>query len=357
MPSAGKQRKGQSTDISSMLQLDQNPKRRVLILCAVAVVVVAIAAVAVGALRGGSGCNAVLSAQRFGCIEALAGQTGNAILCRQITNQGMETSCIMAVARVKGNVSVCGSLLGGQYRTNCIDNVSYSKSDPSLCNGLDSFNQSLCSYNIAAKLNFSESSYCSGMEEKFYQTLCYSQSYYHLALSTGNYSYCGNLPAIHNNTILYAMALQNPNYQPSTGGLFTSVVNTTPRDLCYASFSSPKSQASCAYISNSTLRSACNAAGIQSNATVSIQNVTAYCANTGTTQLRNLCYFGAYSDEAIVTLNVSWCSQIANQSYMRSCVVNLATSTSNSVYCGALQNSSQVNSCLNEVTLASGNYS
>jgi hypothetical protein len=356
MPGAGKKKSGQSGTMSSILQFDQKPRRRMLILGAAALVIIAVIAIGIGTLRGGSGCNAALATQRFGCIEALAGQTANPQLCTKIGNSAMEASCIIAVAKDSGNSSACITLLGGRDRIDCVDNVSYSKSDPALCNGLDAANQSLCSYNVVAALNFSDRSYCSGIREQAYQVLCYSQSYYHLALSTGNYSYCGELQPVQNSTLIYAMATQNPSYQSSPTGLFTGFVNTTPRDFCYASLATTKSQASCAYITNSTLRQACGAAGLQSNTTVSIQNITANCASTGSPQLRNLCYFGVYTNEAMATYNESWCGQITNQSYMTTCVVNLATARMNTTYCKALQNASDMQTCVSDVQLASGNY-
>ncbi|MDE1865160.1 MAG: hypothetical protein KGH94_00775 [Candidatus Micrarchaeota archaeon] len=352
MPGANEKAGSYSNTMSSMLQFEQNPRRRMLILLAVALVVVAVLGIFAASLSSAGGCNAVLSAQRFGCIAALAWHTGNVALCSKIGNQGAMASCVTAIAEEKENSTYC-SALGGNYRTNCVDNVSYSSSKPSLCNVLEGNNQSLCMYNVIAKLNFSDQSYCPAISEIPYKVMCYAQSYYGLALSTGNYSYCSYLPQSENATIAYAMELQNPSYRSSAGSILTGVINATPRDLCYDSFSR-KDQASCSYISSQALRSVCSSSYAQPNTTFSVQAEVASCSNATTTQLKDLCYFGVYANQALITGNETWCGQIANQSYMRSCIVNLATSSSNDLYCNALQNSSQAASCMEEVQLSGG---
>lgn len=346
----------ESGTVSSLLQFEQNPRRRMLVLATVALFVVAALALVAGSLISSSGCNAVLPASRFGCIATLAGQTGNSAICNRIGNLGIRNSCIISVAESSGNVLSCQAFDQGQYRTNCVENVSYYKSDPSLCDGLDSGNQSVCRYGVAAKLNFSVLTYCTAITEPRYRSLCDSQSYYHLALSTGNYSYCGALPAVQNATVLYAMGQQDSNYQSSSTGLLSGFLNTTPRDLCYSSLSASGSHGSCAYVSNLTLRAACNSTASPSNSTFSVANITADCAGASTQQVRDLCYFGVYSNEALQTYNESWCGMITNSSYMASCVVNLATSTGNSIYCGALQDPGVRQSCISETRLAVGNY-
>ncbi len=356
MASASNRAKKGWNEVSSVLHFDQNPRRRLMVIGVVALLVVAVLIVAVHSVYSGSGCNAVLSVQRYSCLATLAVRTGSVPYCDQIGNSGMRESCIMAVAESGRNVSACTSFPQGQYRTNCIENISLVSSNPSLCDGLDVHNQSLCRYTLASGSNFSEPSYCSGIREAYYGVLCSGQSYYHLALKTGNDSYCGDLPSALNSTLTYSMSIQNPDSQGSRYGVLASLVNVTPRDFCYSSLANRTSYGSCSRISNSTLRSSCNATTLVANSTFSVQNATADCSNETSSLLKNLCYFGVYSNEALSTSNESWCGRITNMSYSTSCIVNLASSTGNTSYCNSLQDPSSVQSCLEEVQLSGGNY-
>lgn len=340
---------------SSVLNFEKNPKRRLMILGVGTLVIVAIVLFVIGSVATASGCNAVLSAQRYGCIESLAGQTGNVLYCNRIGSSGIRNSCIMSVAEASKNTSECTAFPMGQYRTDCIENISYSTSNPIACNGLDQANQSLCSYNVMAKLNFSGRAYCAGITQQSYRNLCTSQSYYHLAISTGNYSYCANLPSTQNETLLYAMTSQEPGSQNISSSYLTSFLNITPRDLCYSSVAGSGSDASCTYISNSTLRNACNGSASTYSSNTTVQNLTVSCSNAPNKQLQNLCYFGIYSNEAVTTYNESWCGLITNQSYMKSCIVNLATASQNVTYCNSLPNVNDTQSCVLETQL-SANY-
>jgi hypothetical protein len=351
---SGKIREGWDS-ASSVLNFEKNPKRRLMILGVGALAIVAIVLFVIGSIATASGCNAVLSAQRYGCIESLAGQTGNVLYCNRIGSPGIRSSCIMSVAEAGKNTSECTAFPIGQYRTDCIENISYSTSNPVACNGLDQPNQSLCGYNVMAKLNFSGPSYCAGITEQSYRNLCTSQSYYHLAIATRNYSYCSNLPAAQNETLVYAMTRQEPNSQNISSSYLTSFLNITPRDLCYSSIAGSGSNASCAYIANSTLRNACNGSSSSYNSTATVQNLTASCGNAPSKQLQNLCYFGIYANQAVNTNNESWCGLITNQSYMQNCIVNLATSSQNATYCNSLPNANDTQSCVLETQL-SANY-
>jgi len=209
---------------------------------------------------------------------------------------------------------------------------------------------------VLGKLNFSVSSYCPGITQQPYRGLCTMQNYYHLALSTRNYSYCAMLPSSYNGTLLYAMTLQNPNAQTASSSYLTSFANVTPQDFCYSTVQGIGSQSSCSYISNATFRDACNNYATTSNTNMTVQNMTASCGNTPSQQLKDLCYFGVYTNEAVSTYNESWCSLIGNQSYRKSCVVNLAVASQNVTYCNALQNANDTQSCVLETQLAATNY-
>lgn len=346
----------ESDNLSSLLQFDKNPKRRLMVFGVFVLLVLALIIVAAHAIRPSSGCTAILATQRYGCIASLAGQTGNALICDQIGNAGMRNSCIMSVAEASRSTAACSAFPDGPQRNSCIENVSYSASNPLLCDGLDSHNQSICRYTISQAANFSVPTYCGGIHDPYYRGLCGYQSIYHIALSTGNYSYCGGLPATPNATLTYAMGIQDSSY-PASYGLIASFSNVTPRDFCYSSIPATASSNSCIYISNSTLRSACNISANPSNSSLSLQNETAGCANASTPQLMDLCYFGVYTNQAVKTSNESWCGLITNQSYLTSCVVNLASAKGNVTYCGTLQNQSSRQSCIYETQLASGNYS
>jgi hypothetical protein len=298
----------------------------------------------------------VLSAQRYGCLAALAGQTKNVLYCNQIGNPGLRNSCVMSLAEGSGNVSECNAFGTGQQRTQCVENISLSAGNPSLCDGLDAHNQSACRYAMAERANFSQLSYCSGIRAQPYGGLCSAQSYYHLALESGNYSYCGDLPSGSNGTLVYYMMFQDPAYQSSSYGLSAGFLNLTPRDLCYSSVPAALSSGACAQISNSTLRSACANQAAAANFTVPARNATQYCANSNSIQLTNLCYFGIYANEALQTGNESWCGLIPNQSYTTTCVVNLASLTGNITYCGDIANQQSRQSCVYETQIANGNY-
>ncbi len=346
-------------EIASVLRFDQNPRRGLMMLAAAALVVVAVVVVAaMSAQAGGGGCNAILSTQRYGCLGNLASQTGNALYCNRIGNAGMRESCIMSVAEGTGGVSACSAFPDGPQRMGCIENVSLSSGNPSICDALDGHNQSLCRYAAASRSNFSQISYCTGIREPGYGSLCTYQSYYRLALQTGNYSYCGELPPGQNSTLLYAMTIQDPSYQSTAYGPFVGFMNTTPQDFCYSSLDTGASSSggACSRISNSTLRAACDEAAAPSNATFSVQNATAACAYANSTALRNLCYFGVYTEEAFSTGNESWCGLITNRSYMASCVVNLANYTGNVTYCSNLNDTASRQACIYEAQQGNGNY-
>jgi len=329
-----------------------------LVVGAVALIVIALIAFAAMSLGRSGGCNAALPTQRFECLGSLAVQTGNAQICGQIGNSAMEGTCIVSVAQSTDNALACDILPVGESRVFCVENVSYSASNPSLCSYLDPDNNSLCRYGIADKLNFSSASYCSGIPNSSYATLCSSQSYFHLALATGNYSYCGKLTDSANGTIVYAMEQQGGSYQSADAyGQLYGFINATPRDLCYSALGTQGSQAACGYISNSTLRAACGTGSASLNYSVPVANLTAACAKANDTRLVSLCDFGVYTNQAVKSSNESWCGQLTNQSYMMSCVVNLATTELNATYCNALQNASNRQSCVYETQLAAGNYS
>ena len=152
------------------------------------------------------------------------------------------------------------------------------------------------------------------------------------------------------------MTVQNPGYQSSAYGFLAGLINTTPQDFCYSSMPSASSSGACARISNSTLRNACNETALTSNSTLSIQNATADCAYATSAPLKDLCYFSVYTSVALRTGNESWCGLIQNQSYLVSCVVNLANYTGNVTYCGSLKDSPSRQSCIYEIQLATGNY-
>jgi hypothetical protein len=355
MAETGKKVRTEMGSMSALLNFQDHPKRRLFIVGVIALLGLAVLSVLFITVHSAGGCNAILSTQRFSCIQTLAAQSGSASLCNKITNGGMRTSCIMSVALSKKNSSICYSQFSGRETVNCVENISYAASDPSLCDGLDSYNQSDCRYLIEAAVNFSMPSYCTGIKERSYGVLCNAQSYYHLAVVTGNYSYCGDLPPTTNGSILYSMAQQNPAYESTPTGAFSGLLNTSLRDFCYSSLASSGSHASCAYISNSTLQAGCYAMAQNSTASFTVANVSASCANQTVSSLRNLCYFGLYTNEAAATSNVAWCSQIPNATYSTSCVVNLASSSDNQTYCNALGNANDIASCQEQTQLQNGN--
>lgn len=343
-------------EMSSVLSFDQNPRRGLMVLAVMALVVVALLVVGARSLQSGNpGCTAILSVQRYGCIAALAGRTGNVLYCNQIGNPQMQSSCIVSVAEGRRNVSDCSDFPAGSSRNTCIENVSLISANPSLCDGLDIHNQSTCRYGIASAVNFSQLSYCMGIRNSTYQGTCTAQSYYHLALQTGNGTYCAHLPSTADSALVYSMGMQNPDSQWAGYGILSSYMNTTPQDFCYASLATPASHATCSQITNSTLQAACNENTSSTNAGLTVQNASADCSAGSTQQLRDLCYFSIYTDEAISTSNESWCGLITNGSYMTSCVFNLASRTANVTYCNALQDSSSVQSCIYQTQLENGN--
>lgn len=343
--------------MSSVLSLDQHPKRKFMILAAGALLVIALIVFAADLINSGHSCNAALPTERYGCLQALAGNSGNVLYCDQIGSTSYRSSCIMAVAEGSGNVSSCSAFHMGQSKDECVDYISATKKNPLLCDSLDGYNQSVCKYGVALGLNFSATSYCSGIPNATYSGMCTAQSYYHNALLTHNSTYCSNLPSGTDTPLEQAMNLQDPSSLSGDFGILASVTNTTPQDICYASLASYTSSGSCSHILNSTLRQACNESSSSPSAqsNVTFQNATADCASGTTTAMKDLCYFTVYTNEALQTANESWCGMISNKSYMNSCIVNLASQTSNITYCNALQNSNSVQSCIEETQLAS-NY-
>lgn len=344
------------SSMSSILQFGDNPRRGYFVLGAILLVMLAVFVIAVRAIPHSGGCTAVLDAQRYGCLAALAGSTGNVAYCNQIGSSGMRNSCLLSVAESTRNISACGAFPEGQYRTNCIENISYSALNPSMCGGLSIQNQSECSYNIALRLNFSRASVCNEIENSTDQNLCTSQSYYHLALATGNYSYCGSLSNQSDGELIYAMSAQNPNYQSNAYGYYATFAAVSPRDFCYSSIPSTPGHNSCSYIANSSLRTVCSQSNVTGNYSLSIQNESAACGTTSNSTIRNLCYFGLYTNQAVRTLNESWCGLIPNQSYTETCIVNLANETGNVTYCGDIRNTNDRQSCIYETQASGGNY-
>ncbi len=310
-----------------------NERLRIVLL----VVVVAFVLIAISILFNGtphSCAGIVYSQQRYDCFSQQAEATGNASLCTHIGNSQIETECLVNVSTATGNVSFCSLISNPASEYGCVSGLSASAKNESYCSVLS--NSSLaseCEYDFAAAMNFSNASYCNGITNSSEMQKCRQLDGYHLAMETGNASYCDVLNAsvgggVPPQDLFYSVT----NASTTEYGYDLGFINMSDRNICY--------YATAVKYKNSTLCGALpidlsDSCDIAINSTVynttkarNASQIESECESEedlGPT-IYNTCFFGL----AITFKNSSYCSYISNTTERDSCVSSVTNSTSNS---------------------------
>ena len=333
-------------------------EREVKLVCVAATVVLVLLALLSLALSGSGSpvdrCKGILiQSQKSLCFLELAGGTENALLCNSIASQDQRYSCLVNIAEVKDNISICNEVNGtSAYYPQCVLNVSMGTGDASYCQLLNYTDQSSCVFGLAKTGKFGSMALCSSIRNKSVENECAYLHYYSGALKSGSAANCSFLPNETNYTLMALML--SSNLTSNTNGMESSyaALNTSPRNFChyYVSILTGNSMG-CSQVSG-MLNDACTGAFMQSNSTMNITNVTAFCA-TATSQysgLNDLCIGGLYTSEAIGDMNISKCMQIPSAQYVYDCITSYATKYADASYCSRIMNNTVEQQCYISVT-------
>lgn len=331
------------------VSLSEREKYLIYLVAGIVLVAVAVAVLFVeGHSTPLSKCKGVLlSGPRDACLTALAVSSDNASIC---SFAGFEQQqCITSVAERYSSQSTCDLLSNETYKYQCTLNVSLRTSTPSACATLGNYS-SQCYYSYAKQGRFSNKTICSLITNSTEKSYCNAVSNYNLALDTGNQSYCGLVPGSSDSSILYLLLNYSTLSANSTDYLYYEYYNFTPRDYCYFNLAVKYNNSAACSRMSSSIGSLCNgylaALSKKSNSAQAFNLTAALAACTVVpSSLQNACSSSAYTAAAETYDNVSYCTEIQNETYFASCIDALAQYYNDTAYCSYIKNSTAQSSC------------
>jgi len=291
--------------------------------------------------------NVIIYSNKVACFSNLAYSTGNASICSYL-NGSYAASCYQSVAYKLSNASICQYAVSSYepIGASCIEYFVNKTGNISLCNSLPQNDKQTCVFFGA--LNSQNSSACELAGPNM--SLCFSSVSLSRAIYYRNISYCYNVSASTNKTLLSNIILYSKVKPNSTIlGIFSSMLNynITARSLCMLSVAQELGNKSyCSMFNNSIMQSACYqlVSPVQpSSSEVNYTSLLQSCSSA--VGFASTCRTLILISEAVSNKNVSICKTL-NQTASWQCFTTLARTYKNVSYCGYITNATINNACI-----------